>query len=58
MKYLRLTFPLLILVGFGMIHLARYKIRRICEKYPIEEQLKHGACCGRGGPWIQKTNSP
>ncbi len=47
----------LILGGFGVMCLARYKIRTICQKYPIEVQLNYPACCEHGGPWPQKTNA-
>lgn len=56
MKIFHLICVSLIVIGLGMRCLARYKIRSICEKYPIEEQLKHGPCCEHGGPWPQKTN--
>lgn len=50
--------PLLIATGFGMMALARYKIRTICEKYPIEIQMRDfPACVKYGGPWPQKTNA-
>jgi len=47
----------LILGGLGVMAFARYKIRSICEKYPIEVQLNYPACCEHGGPWPQKTNA-
>jgi hypothetical protein len=50
--------PLVIILGgWSVMETARYKIRRICEKYPIEVQLVYGACCEHGGPWPQKTNA-
>jgi hypothetical protein len=48
----------MILVGIGMVALAHYKIRRICERYPIEMQIKCDICVRHGGPWPQKTNAP
>lgn len=45
--------------GFGMRALARYKIRAICQHYPIEIQMRDfPACVHYGGPWPQKTNAP
>jgi len=58
MKKLWIVGLVLIVLGYGLILLARYKIRSICEKYPIEEQLKHEACCQHGGPWPQITKNP
>ncbi len=50
---------ILILGGFGMMALARYKIRTICQKYPVEIQMRDfPACMKYGGPWPQKTNAP
>lgn len=48
----------LVLTGFGMMALAKYKIRSICEKYPVEIQMRDfPACVNYGGPWPQKTNA-
>ena len=46
------------LVGLGMMKLAKYRIRCICEKYPVEIQMRDfPACVKYGGPWPQRTNS-
>ena len=50
--------PLLIALGFGLMILSRHNIKRICEKYPIEIQMRDFPNCVRyGGPWPQKTNN-
>lgn len=47
---------ILVVVGFGMMGLARYKIRCICEKYPIEVQLTNDVCA-KYGPWPQRKEN-
>lgn len=47
---------ILILVGIALMCVSRYQIRRICEKYPVEIQLRDFPDCVRyGGPWPQKS---
>ncbi len=54
---MKLAGLIIIILGFSMMTLAKYKIKSICEKYSPEIQLRDFPDCKYyGGPWPQKIN--
>jgi len=53
MKHLRFIPLALVTVGAALMIIAHFKIKAICEKYPIEVQMEYPACASHG-PWPQR----